>query len=312
MPRIAPGQAPTITIPGLRRRHPSGWGLQDPHLLRVEGTFGPGHVRAVEADPRVRAVEIDDRADEGAVPDLSLLGRLPQVVAVRIRSRRVRDLSVLPRLTWVEELDLDCPAADLPSLATMTSLVQAQVVVRRNVVAAADAPHLVRVFLQGFPSATLEPLAGHPTLERVGVQSAVLETATGAARIPRLQRLVLHSSGRVRSAEGVEAHPRLRRLDFIHCPALTSLDPVGALPRLHCFTASDCGEIESVAPLLRCRALRQVYLGGDTRFRDGRVVCVEELPRLHLFSLNGRRHYDVRTRALGARIFARRPRRAGD
>jgi internalin A len=83
----------------------------------------------------------------------------------------------------------------------------------------------------------------------------------------------------------------LRDLEFEACPALDSLDEIGSLHNLQFFGFSDCGDVESLAPIAALRQLEELHAWGSTRVLDGDLSPLANLPRLRDVRMRSRRNY---------------------
>lgn len=73
-----------------------------------------------------------------------------------------------------------------------------------------------------------------------------------------------------------------------------TLDALSGLGKLRRLNISNCGQIDSIAPLVACRSLEILEFSEDTNILDGDLQPILQMPNLKYISLMNRKHYNLR------------------
>ena len=146
--------------------------------------------------------------------------------------------------------------------------------------------------------------------------------------LARLRRLRIASAGRLTSLRGIEAFncleeirlldlrvlsdidpiagvsETLRSLEFNTCRKIARLDAVRPLRNLSRLHVLNCGDIESLAPVLGL-PLKTLLFYESTNIRDGDLGVLLKLPELTDTSFANRRHYSNTREEIQARLSAK-------
>lgn len=135
----------------------------------------------------------------------------------------------------------------------------------------------------------------HVGLERLTIKdSPHLESLSGLAELPELRVLGVFAARRLRDIGDVEGLTALVELEFEDCPALDRIDEIEALINLQFLGVSDCGDLESLAPMGLLDALELFHAWGSTRVVDGDLSPLTRLPRLREIRMRDREGYRPR------------------
>jgi len=118
-----------------------------------------------------------------------------------------------------------------------------------------------------------------------------LESLSGLADWPKLKVLGVFLARRLQDTSDVAGLASLRELEFEDCPALDHLDHFEALVNVRFLGISECGDIESLAPIGSLDHVEVLYAWGSTRIVDGDLSPLARLPRLKEIRMRDRQHY---------------------
>ncbi|RBY87873.1 leucine-rich repeat domain-containing protein [Blastococcus sp. TF02A-30] len=135
-------------------------------------------------------------------------------------------------------------------------------------------------------------ISGLPALERLTLTSARLRSVAALAGLAdRLRSLSIRLAPHLSGFEALARFDSLVELDLEACRHVTDLDFLSGLPRLEVLGVSDCGAVEGLRPVERCRRLRRLHFYGSTNVQDGDLSVLGELPALERAYFQRRRHY---------------------
>jgi internalin A len=185
---------------------------------------------------------------------------------------------------------------------------------------------LQRLHLDWGPGA--ESIAAATQLEDLSINRYPGTDLALFRELARLRRLRLASGRRLTSLRGIEAFRRLEELRLLDLRVLSDLDPIVGvsetlrslefntcrkidrldalrplrnLTRLHVL---NCGDIESLAPVLGL-PLEALLFYESTNIRDGDLGVLLKLPELTDTSFANRRHYSNTREEIQARLSAK-------
>jgi hypothetical protein len=234
------------------------------------------------------------------------LGFLDGGLGVRrldLLDRQMTDLTPIERLgDSLEDLSIQAaPEAelDLGALPHLRSVAGEWALIGRTLGAVEG---LQRVITWGFDEADLHAFRDHIELQRLTIKEAPnLESLSGVAGLPELAALGIFLArrlGDVGDVAGLAAS--LCRLELQECPAISAIDDVAPLVNLSFLGISECGDIESLAPIAALVQLQTFYAWGSTRVVDRDLSPLAQLPRLKEVRMRDRRDYRPRVADLGS------------
>lgn len=147
-----------------------------------------------------------------------------------------------------------------------------------------------------FGEVDLHAFRDHVGLERLTIKEApYLETLSGIGDLPELALLEIVLARRLSDISDVAGFAEsLREFKLETCPAISAVDDVEPLANLRFFGVSECGDIESFAPLSALLELEELYAWGSTRIVDGDLSPLAQLPNLREIRMRDRRGYRPR------------------
>jgi hypothetical protein len=245
-------------------------------LNYARGFKGPG-LEPLAPDLPVRRLDVLDRS----ISDLAPIERLAdslEWLSVQAAPDAELDLGGLPRLREV--------AGEWALLRDTLGAVEA----------------LERVVTWEFDEADLHSFRDHVELRELTIKDAPhLESSSGVGNLPGLAALAIVLAPRLQDISDVsELAESLRELKLEACPGITTLNDLEPLVHLRILGVSDCGDIESLAPIRSLEQLEILYAWGSTRVTDGDLSPLAQLPRLEEVRMRDRRNYRPRVAELMA------------
>ena len=238
--------------------------------------------------------------------NLELLDETWRLRRLDVLDRGISDLEPLERVAHSLE-DLSIQAApdaelDLGGMPQLRAVAGEWVLVGRTL-GAVDS--LRRVITWRFDEADLHAFRNHVELQRLTIKDAPhLGSLAGVANLPELADLDVSLARALSDIGDVgDLASSLREVKFQDCPGIDLIDDVEPLRELRFFGVSECGEIESLSPVLSLQQMETFYAWGSTRIADGDLSPLAQLPRLREVRMRDRRGYKPRVRDLAAAVF---------
>lgn len=226
--------------------------------------------------------------------DLSFLSGLP-VRRLSILHWDLRDLRPVYSLreTLVSLSAMTHPSAvlDLAQFPLLQELSTSWFQVRDAIQSAAE---LRRLFLLSYTENDLVPLAGLHRLETLVMKDYPrVQTLDGVETLRSLRELGIHIARRLKSIDALQGSlaQTMETLQLSSCRRLESLAPIRSCQGLQFLEFSEGGDLPDISALEGLDQIESLYLYGSTRVVDGDLTPIAELPRLHDFRMQGRRHY---------------------
>jgi internalin A len=256
-------------------------GEADGLVLNYARGFSEGGLEFLDGDWGIRRLDVLDRQ----VKDLTPIERFGD---------SLEDLSV--QAAPLTELDLET----LPRLRSVAG----EWALLRGTLGAVAA--LERVVTWRFDEVDLHAFRDHFGLQQLTIKDAPhLASLSGVADLSELAVLgvllarSLHDIGDVAGLASA-----LRRLELQDCPAIDVIDDIESLVNLRFLGVSECGDIESLAPIASLERLEKLYAWGSTRVVDGDLSPLARLPRLKEVRMRDRRGYTPRVAELVSALAA--------
>jgi internalin A len=233
-------------------------------------------------------------------PDLELLDDSWGLRRLDVLDRTIEDLTPINRLgDSLKELSVQAaPAAvlDLAGLDQLASIAGEWHVLRETLGSVDD---LQRVVTWRFDEVDLHAFRDHVGLQRLTIKDApYLESLSGVTDLAQLSELAVLLARSLRDVGDISELRSLGELELQRCDALTRLDDVDALVGLRFLGFSDCGEIDTLAPVAGLQQLEVFYAWGSTRVLDNDLSPLSHLPNLREIRMRDRRNYRPRVAEL--------------
>lgn len=246
-------------------------GEADGLVLNYARGFVEEDLEFLEGGWSVRRLKVLDRGISDLVP-IGRLGGSLEALSVQAAPRAGLDLGVLPHLL---------------SISGEWALL-------RQTLGTADA--LQRVITWKFDETDLHAFRDHVGLQKLTIKEAPhLESLAGVTDLPDLAVLSVFLARRLSDISDITGlASSLQELELEDCPGINAIDDVESLVNLGFFGISECGEIESLAPVALLRELETLHAWGSTRVVDGDLTPLTRLPRLKEVRMRNRRDYKPR------------------
>jgi hypothetical protein len=243
-------------------------GEADGLVLNYARGFSGGDLEFLDGELGVRRLDLLDRG----ISDLRPIARLGD---------SLEELSV--QAAQDAELDL----AALPQLRTLAGEWE----LIRDTLASLDG--LQSLVTWRFDEVDLHAFRDHLGVQRLTIKEApYLESLSGVGGLPELAVFGVVLAGKLSDLSDVSAlADSLREFELEDCPAIGAIDDVEPLVNLRFLGFSDCGEIDSLAPVAALEQLEVLYAWGSTQIVDGDLSPLVRLPRLKEIRMRSRRGY---------------------
>jgi hypothetical protein len=277
----------------------SGYVFEEEAEGRALVVTGPWSDEAAEAMVRGEADGLTLNYARGFVgSDLGFLDSGLGVRRLKLLDRGIADLGPIARLGGsLETLSVQAASSaelDLGALPHLRSVAGEWALIS-GTLGSVDA--LESVITWRFDESDLHAFRDHVGLQRLTIKEApYLESLAGVGDLSELSVFVVGLARRLSDISDVAgpASSSLREFKLESCSAISSLDDVEHLCELRVLGFSECGEIESLAPLDSLRHLEEVYAWGSTRIVDGDLSPLARLPQLREIRMRDRRGYKPR------------------
>jgi hypothetical protein len=226
-------------------------------------------------------------------PSLEFLDEWP-IRRLNVLDRKLTDLTPLSRVgPTLQSLSVQVASGaqidlgELPRLRTLAAWWEAA----KESIHSVDA--LQELTLMDYDERTLAPLATHTSLEKVKLKYApASETLDGAEDLASLAILSVQGARELADIAAISnLADTLRDVGFEACRDIASISDVEAVCNLRFLGVSDCGEIESLKPLVEMTALESLHMWGTTRILDNDLSPLLHLRKLIDLRIRGRRSY---------------------
>jgi hypothetical protein len=216
--------------------------------------------------------------------DLQFLRGLTFLRGVEIYAPSVKDLAELVSLPQLELLGLQCPFKRIDFAAAFPQLRFASFAWRPGCETFFESEGLQFLFMEGYPQEDLTTLQRLSQLRRMHVNARKLKSARGVEMLASLDHVTFAYCRALADITALADCEPLRVLEFHNCPLVSDLAPIGSLRNLKRLTIENGVRVESVAPLLGCVSLEELYLPG-TKVEDGDLSHLLKLPHLKRIAL---------------------------
>lgn len=277
--------------------------VPDGRSLVITGTWSDAAAQALARGEADGLVLNYARGFSGV--DLNFLDARLGIRRLDLLDRGISDLGPVARLADSLE-DLSVQAAqdaelDLAALPQLRAVAGEWSLIRATL---GGVDHLDSVITWRFDEVDLHVFRDHVGLERLTIKEApCIESLAGIGGLPELAVLSIGLARKLTDVGDVGGlASSLREFKLEACPAITALDDVEELRELRLLGFSECGEIESLAPLSALERLEVLLAWGSTRILDCDLSPLARLPRLREVRMRDRRTYKPRVADLVAEL----------
>lgn len=164
------------------------------------------------------------------------------------------------------------------------------------------------LYLGSYPELDLTALASLASLTRLRMKDRPrLTSLNGLEDLPWLHELGIFGASRLSDISALKrtSPPLLQLLELESTQYIPDLDAVANCTALTFLNAGNCGDLPTAAPLQDLHALEALHLYESTRFLDGDLNPIAQLPHLRDFRMMNRRHYTPSVSAIQNKIESR-------
>lgn len=165
--------------------------------------------------------------------------------------------------------------------------------------------HLQRVGTWRFDELDFSAFTAHTNLVCLTVKDARrLESLDGIASCDALRYLEIRSARQLADISSLrDLGPSIETLRLEKCPRIGSLDALTAAIHLRFLEIGDCGDLPSASELRGFKELETLSAWGSTRFVDGDLSTIVDLPSLSELRMRNRRHYRPAVSEIPSAVF---------
>jgi internalin A len=154
------------------------------------------------------------------------------------------------------------------------------------------APPLEQLRLGAYPERTLEALNDQTALRELVLDDRPRVTSLqGLGCWQTLRNLAVQGASALQDFEGLWGGSHLQSLNLLKCQKLQRVDFIEAMGALLHLNISECGEVESLAPLSHALGLEKLELYGSTRIVDLDLRPLLALDRLRMLRIKSKKEY---------------------
>ncbi|MFF1821546.1 hypothetical protein ACFVWG_29860 [Kribbella sp. NPDC058245] len=234
-----------------------------------------------------------------------------------VRGLAVRQLTILDRrlpslepiydlAPTLESLSLEVDGSlmlDLERLPHLTELACNWGQIKKSF---AGAVGLRRLYAGKYTEATLEPLTVATGLQFIVMKDRPsLRSLDGLGDLSDIQQLEIYRASKLTDTGALRLAPGLQELQLQTCRKIATMDDVALCADLTFLNLSEGAEFPSAEPLRGLKKLLDLYLYDTTRFTDGDLSPIAELPLLRDFRMMNRKHYRPSAEEIKQNIAAR-------
>jgi Leucine-rich repeat (LRR) protein len=147
-------------------------------------------------------------------------------------------------------------------------------------------------FLRGYEGGDLGPFTSLRLLTALTFKDRPrLRSLNGVSALPELQLLGVYLAKDLDDIADVAGSRALEDLALESCRKVTRVDALAACSGLRRLNLSECGDIQSLAPLAALTELEDLRLFGSTKVLDDDLSPIAGLPRLKSLRMQSRRSY---------------------
>lgn len=225
--------------------------------------------------------------------DLERLGDWP-VESLRILDRSVTDLAPLARVaTTLQRLSIYVSVQvplDLAGFPKLTTLAASWDNIEDSIGGAAL---LEDLYVGRYSGKNLMPFEHNRKLLRLAFKDRPrIETLDGLSSLSSLEHLAVHRAPMADLAALATSGVSLRELHLTTFRTVTDWSPLSSQRNLRRLDISECGDVDSLAPIADLHELEELWMYGSTRIVDGDLRPLAALPKLREVRIQSRSSYN--------------------
>ena len=226
--------------------------------------------------------------------DISFLNRLSSLKGVEVYSWSVKDLTPIRALGHIEYLGLQCKPTNAIDIGGFVKLETCKIFWYPKATTVFDCQNLTSLNVVNYPDEDLGNLESMRKLQRLQLTSRKLTSLSGVEHLTLLSTLDIAGCVKLESLTGLSACERLETIEIEGSKKIRDISSLGELRALRKLFLIDCGEIDTLLPLVNCKLLESIVFVGDTVVKDGMLTPLLGLPNLKTMQFADRAHYSHR------------------
>lgn len=243
--------------------------------LRLEAKWDPSEVKAYLDEHDILNLSFFEDYDSKTSLE-AVLSPYHFVKGLLISSQRAHDWGFLQSFAALEHLTILALSHPSIDLSECQQLRYAHVPWHARLGLEAM-PKLESLYLVGYTPSNLMPLSKLTNLHFLGFYEPKLRSLYGISSLTRLETFNLYKARNLKWVAALNGLPRLSRLEINGSPKVKDYARWTDLPALERLKLDYCGDISSITFLRRLKALKFIRLGGNTRVVDKNIGPLEEI-----------------------------------
>jgi hypothetical protein len=241
-----------------------------------------------------------------AAPELEFLRDLPRLLELEVHHLPLEDVRPIESQSGLRKLSINAYFKKPLDLSQFQELRSLHLDWGPGAESLVNAQQLEDLSINRFPGFDLEPLRGLDRLCVLRIANArKLTSLRGIGLLGPIRALRLLDLRTLTDLDPIAGvADSLDSLEFSLCRGMGRLDALHVLHRLTRLHVLDCGEIESLRPLLGL-PLKTLLFYESTNVRDGDLSVLLKLPNLTNASFANRRHYSTTMEQIQAELSVR-------
>ncbi len=240
---------------------------------------------------RERAVELAIGPDAEDPIKLGYLSGIPNLKGLFIYNHFVKRMEDIPPLPGLVEIDLQEYSRQPVDFNLFPELRIAGIEFTKGRSSIFKVQNLDSLSMVHCPYADLRPVTSLENLTSLSLNQGSLVDISDIGSFEKLQKLELTLLRKLENISSLANAQSICSLSLEGCRRITRLDAIGEMSALRVLKIPDCGEIESLKPLLKCKNLEELRFEGGTIISDGDMSVLLNMPNLNRVWMANRRHY---------------------
>ena len=223
---------------------------------------------------------------------LDFLAQLPWLKSFMLLDVQTKDISGVHHLTELRHLDMADWSKMPIDFTKFSKLKDCYLEFSKGRSSVGQCTSLENLRIQHYcfkDLSVLTPLSG---LTELWFSQGSLGDISKIGALSKLKVLTIAYMRNLEDISPASALKNLEELDISNSKRIQNLSGLGSMPSLRVLKLIDCGEIDSLEPLLECTNLEELYFGGTT-IRDGNLKVLQDMPNLKKAPFFNKKHYNM-------------------
>ena len=243
---------------------------------------------------RENVVELSIGPDYPVEYGLGFLKRVPTISGFYINNLRLKSLEGIESLTNLTQIDLSDYSDQSVDFSCFPNLQGCRLEFNKSRSSVFSLSNLKRLELIHYPYRDLTPLVPLTNLRSLSLSQGSLQNIDLIREFHNLEELRLNFFPKLANFQPISSCTKITWLDLDRMKGLCNLGSLNGLVNLRQLDISNCGKIQSLAPLKEFSNLEVVRFIENTFIEDGDVRALLELPNLKVVRFMNRKDYNLR------------------